>query len=126
MPIKVRHAGNFNKIEKLFANVTGSKYLADGAKAGAAGVEALRAATPKRTGKTANSWRYEVDTSRSRTSVSWINDNVNNGENVALLIQYGHGTGTGGYVRGTDYINPAIQPIVENMANETWKEVTSK
>ncbi len=81
--------------------------------------------TPAETGKTAASWGYEIVQTRNGYSIFWTNSNINNGVNIALILQYGHGTGTGGYVQGIDYVNPAIRPIFESMANEAWKEVTS-
>lgn len=89
------------------------------------GVEALSNATPKRTGKTAASWSYEISNSGNSTTIYWKNDNVTkDGDPIAIMLQYGHGTGTGGYVVGRDYINPAIQPVFDNIANEVWKVVT--
>ena len=93
-------------------------------KYGQAGVEALAAATPKDTGETAASWSYEIVQTRNGYSIFWNNSNVNRGVNIALILQYGHGTGTGGYVRGIDYINPAIRPVFDEIANAAWKEVT--
>lgn len=90
---------------------------------GERGVEALSQATPVDTGKTAASWRYEVKEFDGGAEISFHNDNVNNYVNIALILQYGHGTGTGGWVQGRDYINPAIQPIFDEMAETLWKEV---
>lgn len=92
---------------------------------GQRGVAALQAATPVDTGLTANSWSYEITKEDGRPTITWINTNTVNGVNVAILIQYGHGTGGGGYVVGRDFINPAIQPIFDEIANEVWKKVTS-
>ena len=91
---------------------------------GKRGVDALAAATPVDTGKTAASWDYTVTESPGSATITWTNSNVNDGVPIALLIQYGHGTGTGGYVKGTDYINPAIQPLLNDLAEALWKEVT--
>ena len=91
---------------------------------GKRGVDALAAATPVDTGKTAASWDYTVTESPGSATITWTNSNVNDGVPIALLIQYGHGTGTGGYVKGTDYINPAIQPVLNDLAEALWKEVT--
>ena len=88
------------------------------------GVQALKEATPIKTGKTANSWTYETEVKKDSATITWINTNNNNGENIAILIQYGHGTGTGGYVHGRDYINPAMQPVFDEIAENLWKEVT--
>lgn len=89
------------------------------------GVVALQAATPADTGLTAMSWSYEIEEKNGTIIISWLNSNVVNGVPVAALIQYGHGTGTGGWVSGRDYINPAIKPIFEELANEFWKKVTN-
>lgn len=92
---------------------------------GQAGVDALSAATPADTGLASQSWTYEVTKNRGGWSISWDNTNVENGFPVAVMIQMGHGTGTGGYVPGRDYINPAMRPIFDQIANEAWKAVTS-
>lgn len=126
MPITMRHKGDFKNLEKVLSHSGNGKTNINASKIGEAGVASLAAATPKDTGKTASSWRYEVNSEGGKTQVSWVNDNVNDGQNVALLIQYGHGTGTGGYVPGVDYINPAIQPVLDSMSDEVWKEVTTK
>lgn len=93
---------------------------------GKKGVEALRKATPVDTGKTADSWYYEIKNDRNQATISWCNSNVNKGVVIAAIIQYGHGTKSGGYVRGTDYINPAIRPIFDALASECWEEVTKE
>lgn len=90
------------------------------------GVEALASATPKKTGLTAASWTYEIEHGKGTTSIYWKNDNVTkDGDPIAILLQYGHGTGTGGYVVGQDYINPAIKPVFDNIADEVWKAVVA-
>ena len=81
-------------------------------------------ATPTRTGKTAASWSYEIKRQNGSTSIEFLNSNINKGVPIAIILQYGHGTGTGGWVEGRDYINPAIQPIFDKLAEEAWKEVT--
>lgn len=91
---------------------------------GRKGVEALSSATPKDSGKTSESWDYEIIKNGKKASLRWFNTNVNDGVNIAIILQYGHGTGTGGYVVGRDYINPAIQPIFDEIAKSIWKEVT--
>lgn len=88
------------------------------------GVNALAASTPVDSGLTASSWSYEIETDGNRVSISWINTHRVNGVNVAVILQYGHGTGTGGYVQGVDYINPAIKPIFDDIADNVWKQVT--
>ena len=92
---------------------------------GQEGVEALAKATPKDTGKTAASWSYTVTKGKESITITWRNSNIVDGVPIAVILQYGHGTGTGGYVQGRDYINPAIQPIFDKIADEVWKVVTS-
>lgn len=89
------------------------------------GVRALASATPVDSGLTANSWGFEIRRSRSSFSITWTNSHVVDGRPIAIMLQYGHGTGTGGYVRGRDYINPAIRPIFDRIAEDVWKVVTS-
>lgn len=86
---------------------------------GRMGVDALASATPLDTGETASSWGYKVTNTKSSAGIQWYNTN----DKVAILLQYGHGTGTGGYVQGKDYINPAIQPIFDKIADDVWKKV---
>jgi hypothetical protein len=102
----------------------GKPYLNVLDKYGKQGVKALKRATPVDTGLTADSWYYEIITDFGKTSIEFKNSNKNKGVNIAIILEYGHGTGRGAYVRGRDYINPAIQPIFDKMANEAWKEVT--
>lgn len=91
---------------------------------GKEGVSALAAATPSRSGLTAKSWNYEVTRKGNNWKITWTNSNINKGANIAVLIQYGHGTRNGGYVVGRDYINPAIRPVFDKIAQKAWKEVT--
>lgn len=98
---------------------------ADLASLGQRGVDALAAATPAESGVTAASWSYEVESNSGGTRITWSNSNAVDGVNIAVILQYGHGTGTGGYVAGRDYINGAIQPIFDEIANDMWKKVTS-
>lgn len=91
---------------------------------GKEGVSALAAATPSRSGLTSKSWNYEVTQKGNNWKITWTNSNVNKGANIAVLIQYGHGTRNGGYVVGRDYINPAIRPVFDKIAKKAWKEVT--
>lgn len=92
-------------------------------KYGREGVEALSRATPVDTGLTANSWYYKINQNGGSVSLQFFNSNVQNGVPIAIIVQYGHGTGTGGYVQGIDYINPSIRPIFEDLLNEMWREV---
>lgn len=93
---------------------------------GREGVVALANATPVDSGVTAASWYYEVEKTSTGYSIKWLNSNVVDGAPIAILLQYGHGTGTGGYVQGRDYINPAIRPIFDRIAENVWKAVTSQ
>nr|WP_330371635.1 hypothetical protein [Marvinbryantia formatexigens] len=94
-------------------------------KYGRAGVDALSSATPVDSGETASSWGYEIEHSAGSSRIIFTNSHINKGVSIAIILQYGHGTGTGGYVEGRDYINPAIQPVFDNLVKEAWKEVTS-
>lgn len=89
------------------------------------GVAALSSATPADSGLASSSWDYEVEVTSSGATITWTNSDVENGFPVAVMLQYGYGTGTGGYVQGRDYINPALKPVFDNIANKVWKEVTS-
>lgn len=94
-------------------------------KYGNEGVRALSEATPVDTGKTASSWSYEIEKTRGGATITWTNSNVVNHVNIALILQYGHGTRNGGYVVGRDYINPAIQPVFDKMVEDAWREMTT-
>lgn len=122
---RIKHRGSLKKMEKFLQRADSDYFFRNLDKYGKMGVSALASATPKRTGKTASSWRYEIDKTGGKISISWLNDNVNDGVNIAVIIQYGHGTGTGAYVKGVDYINPALKNIFESIAEDIWKEVTS-
>lgn len=123
--VTIKHRGNFNKLERFLNAVRSARYLNMLDKYGQEGVKSLAAATPVDTGKTAASWTYEIERSPTRTTISWLNTNTNQNVNIAVILQYGHGTGTGGWVQGRDYINPAIRPVFDRIANEAWREVTS-
>ena len=90
---------------------------------GRQGVKLLSKNTPKDSGETSKSWDYAIEHKDGQTSIIWFNDNVNDGQNIAILLQYGHATNNGGYVKGRDYINPALQPLFDKMAKDLWKEV---
>ena len=124
--ITITHKGNFNKTEKFLKRASDFKINSVLNKYGKKGVEALAAATPKRSGETADSWSYKIEKNNGGYVIAWDNSNVNNGVNIALILQYGHGTGTGGYVQGIDYINPALKPIFDALADEAWQEVTKE
>lgn len=122
--ISFRSKGDFRNVEKALKHSLGFRYRSVLEKYAREGVRALAAATPVDTGETASSWDYEIVEEAGRISVHWVNNNVQNGVNIALILQYGHGTGTGGYVQGIDYINPALKPIFDQMAESAWKEVS--
>lgn len=90
------------------------------------GVDALSIATPKDTGETASSWYYRIVEDSNSTTIEWLNRNVSDGVPIAVILQYGHGTNGGGYVEGVDYINPAMRPLFEKIANNAWKEVVGR
>jgi hypothetical protein len=117
--------GEFNNITKYLNKVRSLHIEKVLDSYGKKGVEALSAATPVDTGLTAASWGYSIQTGPAGASITFTNSNVNKGVNIAIILQYGHGTGTGGWVEGRDYINPAIQPIFDELVEKVWKEVTS-
>lgn len=121
----VTSQGDFSKTQKFLAKLARPNIIERLKAYGSMGVDALSAATPKDSGKTAGSWGYEVEQSGKTYSIVWTNTNVVQGVPIAVILQYGHGTGTGGYVKGRDYINPAIQPIMNRIAEDVWKVVSS-
>jgi hypothetical protein len=123
--ISIRSTGSFAKTDAFLNRMRKRDILKVLHRYGQVGIAALSAATPRDTGTTANSWGYEVAKEGRTYSIAWSNSNIVNGSPVAILIQYGHGTRTGGYVTGRDYINPAIRPIFDQIANDIWQEVTS-
>ena len=122
--ITFRHKGNFNKLTVFLEKVDRTARLKDLDKYGREGVAALASATPVDTGLTASSWYYEIKRQNGVVALNFCNSNVNNGIPIAIILQYGHGTRNGGWVEGRDYINPAIQPIFDRIANDAWREVT--
>lgn len=122
--ITFRHKGDFSKTDRYFERLREAAKVGVLDKYGRAGVEALKSATPVDSGRTANSWNYEIERQNGSVSIIFNNTNINKGVPIAIILQYGHGTGTGGWVQGRDYINPAIQPIFDKLADEAWKEVT--
>lgn len=125
MAIKITSTGDFKKTYKFLDDVKKfdpNKILKRYAEQG---VAALRASTPSDSGATANSWGYKIESNGTSSTIHWTNSNRNQGVSIAIILQYGHGTGTGGYVQGRDYINPAMKPVFDKIASEAWKEVTS-
>ncbi len=118
------HKGDFSGATKFLEGLTkpSIEHVLD--KYGQAGVAALASATPVNTGVTASSWYYEIRNQNGTYSIDFCNSNINDGVPIAVILQYGHGTGNGGWVEGIDYINPALKPIFEKIADEAWREVT--
>lgn len=121
--IKLTQRGSFTNTEKFLKHSFGTAWRRILKKYGQMGVEALSAATPVDTGLTAASWSYELIQNKDGIGIEWRNDNVVDHVNIAVILQYGHATRNGGWVKGRDYINPALQPIFDNIAKESWKEV---
>lgn len=122
--ISFRQKGDFKKLNSYLERLEEVIKLGKLNKYGERGVSALASATPVDTGLTASSWQYRINREKDSVSISFENTNINNGVSIAILLQYGHGTRNGGYVQGRDYINPAIQPLFDQIAEEAWKEVT--
>lgn len=122
--ITFKQKGDFSKTKGFLQRsleIFGSSELD---KYGRMGVEALYEATPKDTGKTAASWKYKIEHTNTGSTIYWYNTNIKNGQNIAVILQYGHATSRGHWVEGRDYINPAIQPLFDQIADEAWNEVT--
>lgn len=122
--INFRQTGDWSKTTNFMKRLKQRKYLNSLDKYGQRGVDALSSATPVDTGKTANSWSYEIRKNDKKVSIVFKNSNIVNGVPIAIILQYGHGTRNGGWVEGRDYINPAIQPIFDEIVKEAWGEVT--
>lgn len=122
--IRFRHKGDFSKTTRFLERIKEAVHLGELDKYGREGVAALSSATPVDTGKTANSWYYDIQHSKNSVVISFNNSNIQNGVPIAIILQYGHGTGTGGWVEGRDYINPSIKPVFDRIADEAWREVT--
>jgi hypothetical protein len=124
--INVSIQGDFSRTQAYFDKILGGKIYSAVDALAQRGVDALAAHTPASTGLTAALWDYEIEHKRSSFIIRWINRHVDDqGTPIVILLQLGHGTGTGGYVQGRDFINPAIQPIFDEIANAVWKEITS-
>lgn len=121
--ISFRQKGDFSKLTKFFERAKEVVKLGRLDKYGQAGVAALESATPVESGKTAGSWFYEIRNQNGSATIEFHNSNINKGVPIAIILQYGHGTGTGGWVQGRDYINPAIRPIFDRICEEARKEV---
>lgn len=122
--ITFQQKGDFSKTTKFLERALEVAKIGELDKYGRAGVRALASSTPELSGQTARSWSYEIVRSNGSVEIVFKNSNVINGTNIAIILQYGHGTRNGGYVQGRDYINKAIQPIFDEIAESAWKEVT--
>ena len=122
--ISFRQKGDFSKLDRYLERAKEAAKIGVLDKYGREGVAALSSATPVESGKTASSWYYEIKRQNGIISIDFLNSNINKGVPIAIILQYGHGTSTGGWVQGKDYINPAIQPIFDKIADAAWKEVT--
>ena len=122
--MRFKYKGSWKDTFSFFGRTLDKEYIAILERYAREGVAALAANTPVDAGDTAASWSYQIKTDRRNTSIYWFNNNKAGNVSVAILLQYGHATGTGGYVQGRDFINPAIQPIFEKIADEIWREVT--
>ena len=115
--------GNFNSSERFLTHAKRKNYRPTLEKYAILGASALVSATPKDSGFTSDSWRYEIEITRGGFKISWMNDNLVDGIPVIILLQYGHGTRSGSFIEGKDFINPAMKPIFEKLSDELWKEV---
>lgn len=122
--ISFKQKGDFSKLTRFLERAKGAVHLGDLDRYGREGVAALSSATPVDSGLTASSWYYKIERKKESVTISFHNSNIQNGVPIAIILQYGHGTGTGGWVQGRDYINPAIQPVFDEIADSAWREVT--
>ena len=121
--ISFRQKGDFSKLTSFLERAKETVYRGDLNKYGRQGVAALASATPIDSGETAESWYYEIENNKESATITFYNSNVQNGVPIAIILQYGHGTRNGGWVEGRDYINPAIQPIFDQIVDDAWREV---
>ncbi len=121
--IIIKQKGNFSKLTGYLERIKEVFKIGDLNKYGRQGVEALKASTPRRTGKTAESWSYEISHEEGRSTISFNNSNIQNGVNIAIILDYGHGTRGGGYVQGRNYIEPSLRKTFDDLAADAWKEV---
>ena len=122
--ITIKQKGNFSKTTTFLKKTKKKIDINKLKRFGDEGVEALKNATPKDTGLTSESWYYKIEDDNGKIRIFFCNSNIQNGDPIAIILQYGHGTGTGGWVEGRDYINPAIQPIFDEITKKAWKEVS--
>ena len=125
MKISFTNKGDFSKTIKFLNKMKNIKINDILSKYGKIGVNALLQATPKDSGVTSQSWNYRIEVNNNNASIVWYNTNTVKGVNIAIILQYGHGTRNGGWVEGRDYINPAMKPVFDKIADQVWKEVTN-
>lgn len=123
--IRIKHKGDYSKVTRYFEKLSKRATIVALEKYGQMAVDALAQSTPVRSGLTASSWHFEINKTGKGYSIDLFNSHVNKGVPIAIILQYGHGTGTGGWVEGRDYINPAIQPVFDKLASDAWKEVSN-
>lgn len=123
MSISIKTSGSFTGTMSYLGKLLNGDQYRDLDRFGQMGVNALASATPIYSGATRDSWGYNIKKTKNSVTIVWTNSNTNKGAKIAILLQYGHGTGTGGYVAGRNYINPAIQPIFDQIANDVWEKV---
>ena len=124
--ISFRQKGDFRKLTRFLERAKDAIHIGDLDKYGREGVAALASATPVDSGLTASSWYYEITNKKGEAKITFYNSNIQNGVPIAIILQYGHGTGTGGWVEGIDYINPSIRPIFDKIVKTAWREVTKR
>lgn len=124
--VRFKQKGDFSKVTSYFERIKEVFKVGDLDKYGREGVKALRDATPRDSGETAEAWYYTIENQNGKATISFHNSNVVNGVSIAVILQYGHGTRNGGWVEGRDYINPALQPVFDEIAEKAWKEVSGK
>lgn len=122
--VTFKQKGDFSKLTRYLEKAKEAARVGILDRYGREGVKALESATPVDSGLTASSWRYEIEHKNGRATLSFLNSNVQDEVPIAIILQYGHATGNGGWVEGRDYINPVAQPLFDKIANEAWKEVT--
>lgn len=122
--ITITQKGDFHKLDSFMERLKNVIHVGELDKYGRRGVEILKAATPVDSGQTANSWYYKIDRSEGQVVIGFYNSHINDGVNIAIILQYGHATGTGGWVEGRDYINPSLAPLFDKIADDAWNEIT--
>lgn len=118
-------SGDWSKTQRWLASIQRGQFFRALEQYAQRGTDALKSATPVDSGLTSESWQHRVQAGPGSAKITWTNSNIHEGVNIAVILQFGHGTGTGGYVQGRDYINPAMQPIFDQIANDVWRAVTS-